>query len=788
MRSELTHGAQQSLRVLGAVLAGVSCSVWAQEPAAQDDAASQTASDPSGHQNAAAVINLQAAAPASLARESAGPARIEEIVITATKRAEPVRDIPGTVDVLAGADLERQGVQNIEQIVAMVPGVNLTDEATGGTPKRITIRGIASGINTNLTAGTLFGDIPFSDPFSPKVQLDPNPFDMATVEILKGPQGTLFGGTGLNGMIRYVPEAPQLDDFHVKYYTQFSSYPRNGGSGWNYGAMINAPFAGNQAAVRLVGFKREIPGYVDDTRNGKRDVNSGSQYGLRGTVAWVPDDQWKISLMGALQRTQEDDLAYADNYDGKLEHGDSPRPSPSKAQYALGNLTVERAFDWGDLTSQTAYVEKQFDIFLEASRALGGQLPLLAGADDNHSEVFTQEIRAVSAPGDGPWKWLVGAFYYDMQLYDCAEVGAAQNLPTLPPIPLLDGLLATPCPGNAGKVAGMLDIGQLAADINLREQALFGELTRELGEAWELTLGARAYRIRTSGTVAFAGLLYASQNNGMAGERSAESTQDGVSPKASIAFRASEDLRFYFTASRGFRFGGPQLSASTPTASVPTTYKSDSLWNYELGVRSDFLDRTLRIDAAAYHVDWSNPQVYQISADGLTGYIDNVGGAKSDGVELSLSYLPPFASGLSLNTAVSWNRTETTEPFDATDRTEVPVGSPWPMAPRWQTSTTLAYSQPIASWLLGSSLRHSYIGHACNTITCTAKIFGYQTLDLNVFANAPEGSYWPQLSLGLNNLTDERGDVNIATNPAPAGDTITYIAPRALVLRLSGNF
>ncbi|MDM4769856.1 hypothetical protein [Solimonas sp. SE-A11] len=145
--------------------------------------------------------------------------------------------------------------------------------------------------------------------------------------------------------------------------------------------------------------------------NGRRDINTASQYGLRGILAWEPDDRWKFPLLGATQRTEDDDIAYADNYDGRLEHGDSPRASPGKSGYDLANLSIERRFDWGALISQTSYVKKRFEIFIEASRALGGLLPLLAGANDNHSKGFTQELRAVSAPGDGPWRRLLGGFY-----------------------------------------------------------------------------------------------------------------------------------------------------------------------------------------------------------------------------------------------------------------------------------------------------------------------------------------------------------------------------------------
>ncbi len=736
------------------------------------------------------VVPLRSEPPAPDVSEAAQPTQLEEIVVTATKRAAPVRSIPATINVLDGEKLEREGVQSIDQIVTLVPGVNLTDEGSGGQAKRITIRGISTGLGVNPTAGTLFGDIPFSDPFSPKVQLDPNPFDMATVEVLKGPQGTLFGGTGLNGLIRYVPEAANVNAFQLKYFGQFNAYPGNGGDGWSYGAAVNVPFADHTAAVRIMGFQRESPGYTEDLYNDKADVNTLDQHGFRGMLTWLPSDRWKLSLALATQHTTEDDISFTDNYDGQLSRDNSPRPSPAEYSYTLASLGIERSFEWGDLVSQTSYFEKQFDIFLEASRALGGLLPLLAGVNTNRSDGMTQELRAVSAPGESPWRWLAGAFYYRTDLYDCSNIGAAANLPTLPiQIPgLLEGLLPNPCPENVGRLQGTLNIANLIGEVELEEQALFGEVTRELGESWEATFGARAYRIESGGAVTTAGAIYSSQNNLMETTRYREVGERGISPKASIVFAPTDDLRTYFTVSRGFRFGGPQLAASTPTSDVPEVYKSDSLWNYELGLRTDWLDRSLRIDVSAYHVDWTDPQVFQLDRVATLNFIDNVGGADGNGVELALRYLPPFIPGLSLDTAVAWNRTVTTEAFDSVEGGTVATGSPWPLSPRWQAATTLTYVQPIRDWQVGASLRHLYLGQACNTIECTAQVFGYHTLDLNLFASAVGDSFWPQLSLSLNNLTDERGYSSITTNPQPAGDTVTYVAPRTLVLRLSGSF
>ena len=780
-------------------MVAVSCCASAQEPDPLDELLGETSPPPSDEAQPTAPAGAEAPVePVSptepvvldlpTARvEAESPAGIEEIVVTATKRAAPLRDIPASISVLSGETLEREGVQQIDDIVTRVPGVNLTDDGLGQA-KRVTIRGISTDVNANFTAGTLFWDIPFSDPFVPKVQLDPNPFDMATVEVLKGPQGTLFGGSGLNGMIRYVPEAPNLDEFRVKYFTQHTSYPGNGDDGLAYGAAVNAPFAGNTAAVRLMAFKREAPGFVDDTQRDKDDVNSASQYGLRGILAWEPAEFWKVSLIGARQHTKQDDVGFTDNYDGRLERDNTPRASTVKSTYNLGNLAVERETPWATLISQTSWIQKKYDAFLDTSRiALEGQVPLLAVAGYNKSEGWAQELRAVSALGDSPWKWLAGAFWYDLDVYDCVDAGAAEGLPSLPPLPALEGLLATPCSQNASKIPGTLDIGQLLGDINLRETALFGEVTRSLGETWEATLGARLYRTESGGTVSNSGLLYSAQNLGQPGERDATVKEDGLSPKASIAFQPTEDLRAYITASKGFRFGGPQLGASTITTEVPAVYKSDTLWNYEFGVRTDWFDQSLRVDAAAYYIDWKDPQVSQQSNDTLALFIDNVGGVEAKGVEVEARYLPPFLDGLSLTAGGSWNRTETTEAFRSATGVDIPSGSPWPLAPRWQTSTTLAYTLPLDTVLLGASVRHTYTDKACNTIECTAKVFGYDTWDLNLSVSMLDDTRWPELSLSLNNLTDERGYSNITTNPL-LGDTVSYIAPRTLVLRLSGSF
>ncbi len=269
--------------------------------------------------------------------DPAPQAQLETVVVTATKRAANPRDLPSSVTALRGEEMEMRGYQGQQDFLKLVPGVTFYSDNI--TPNRITIRGISSDIATSNTAGVLIGDVPFEDPTLPRVTLDPNPFDLERIEVLKGPQGTLFGGSALNGAVRYVPVDPKVAQWEAKTFLSMEAV-HEGGIGPIYGAALNIP-VGETLAFRAVGFNRSSPGWVNDEQRDLEDVNRTKQYGGRVMGLWQPGDAWKISAMAVKQDTLAEDQAITDNREGRLSRSNTPQASPISTKYDLETIGIQ---------------------------------------------------------------------------------------------------------------------------------------------------------------------------------------------------------------------------------------------------------------------------------------------------------------------------------------------------------------------------------------------------------------------------------------------------------------
>lgn len=704
-----------------------------------------------------AVIPVPDAAEPPPAEDST---ELPDMVVTTHKKEQVLRDIPASIAAIDGAALEASGAQGMEDFLRWVPGVTLMPNEPGAT--KVTIRGISSELGTNATTGVLFGNVSFNDAYFPFVGLDPNPFDLYDVEVLKGPQGTLYGASALNGAVRYVPNRPELGRFETRWFAQYARVGE-GGAAPTYGAAVNIPLGSDaDKAVRIVAHRRESPGYTDDVGRGLEDVNEVAQYGVRALAAWQVTDRVALSLMALRQDTEFDDDGFADNREGRLERDNTPLPNPKTSVYELANAALQVDFDALTVTLEGATVVKHFGEAPDISRLATGEASTSTVPTTIffNSDTNTVELRAASpAEATGPWSWVAGAFWSDQPIDSGYDIYA--NGPLGPSV-----------------------AGHQRSDVTVTERAVFADVTRLLGEAWEVSLGARGYKTTSGGVAIASGPLYGGTENRNEGVVE----EDGVSPKASVRWLASDAVQAYALASRGFRVGGIQPTASALSTSIPRSFRSDSIWNYELGVRTQWLGDSLRADLTAFHEDWDEPQLAQRDPNNpnpVATYYDNVGGAKSDGAELSVVWRTPL-EGLTATVGAAGARTVTTVPFTTASGVDTQPGTPWPYAPRWQTATTLAYDRPLwEGWQARAVATHTLVSRAWTTLANDVGVYDYEQVDL-LFSAGPLAGPWPEFSVGATNLLDERG-INQNTFTGEASD-VTYARPRTFMVRIDGRF
>ncbi len=713
---------------------------------------------------------------------------IEEVVVTATKRAESVRDVPVSISAITGDMLEEQGVQSSNEFLEQVPGVTQVDD--GSTARRVTVRGVAAEAATQAATGVFIGDIPFSDPMLPRVVLDPNPFDVGSIEVLKGPQGTLFGGSALNGSIRYIPRRADLDEMQFKYFAQREDV-RHGDTGKVYGMVVNLPVS-EDIALRIGGHERDSAGWIDERQRNEQDVNGVEQDSLRIMLRWQPGERWDVDLMHMEQDSLYKDFNFVANEDGELHRQNTPRPSPISTDYEVQSLNVQYAFDSFSVAMVAGRWEKEYFDDSDMSRLANQNDNPPEGINQiiiNDSSADTYELRFTSEyDADVPWQWVVGAFRFESELAEKQIFELAEGVT----LPVSGGSLAI-VPGIQGVIG---DNGELRAgerntpDISLQEQALFGEITRTFFSSLDVTLGLRKFKTSVDGTVVlsgpiFAGTLLADQN--VESRNFHRVSEDGINPKLSVFHSVNDQISWYASVAKGFRFGGIQVTGSTvsPDADVPETYKSDVLWSYEVGLRTEWLEKTLIADLAVFRIDWDDPQVLLTTPEGLLAYVDNVSSAESNGAELSVQYLPPI-DGLSLAFSAAYTDTRTTAEFTNGSGELFPSGTEWPLSPRWQTATSLAYRTFFGGFELSASLSHSYTTEAISNWDTQVPIFDYELFNGQLNVAYPSISWMPRFSLIVNNMKDERELVGSSFSSLLSDRT--YLRPRTVTLRLSGEF
>jgi outer membrane receptor protein involved in Fe transport len=669
----------------------------------------------------AAQANDAVAAPApTIETEQAVPVTTvgsQDIVVTAQKRAQVLLDVPQSVTVVSGKTLEGQHASSFEDYLKLVPGLQLNQDTPG--QGRLILRGINTG-GVASTVGVYVDETPFGSSSGlvngAVLAGDFDTFDVNRIEVLRGPQGTLYGASSLSGVLRFVTNAPSTDRLMVHGRASLEDVA-GGDLGWSTNLMLNAPIT-DTIAFRASGYYRKNPGFIDSIGTAgtdivgfthvsdiQRNINDSDSYGGRASLLFRPSANSSIRLTAISQDIKVDapTIIEADPVTLKPLHGLSQSqfvPQKSDVAYRVYNATGEYDLGFANLTSSTSYGTQKQTLRIDLTFPISGfiQLPFAFGGlnlPDNefiegqhtNSKKFTQEVRL----GDQSHfvDWLVGAYYTNedgliAQDFVALQPGTLTPL-VLPPIfDLIGGL------GNA------------TIDSNYKELAGFADATFHITPQFDLELGGRYSHNKQKAHQVTGGALAGATDFVV---RSSENVFTwSVAPK----YKVNQHTTVYARVAKGFRPGGPNvLPPGAPQEFA--TYDSDSIISYEAGIKAESADHRFSADAAVFHVDWDNIQLLANDAASGFSFNSNGGKAKSDGVEITLAARPMPGLELSANGAYTNARLTQDTPADTAGRIPAKKGDQLPFTPKLATALNADYQWGLggnALAHLGGSWRH----------------------------------------------------------------------------------
>lgn len=585
------------------------------------------------------------------------------IIVTATRRAEGVQDIPASVQVLGGETIDTLQLDSFEDILPQVAGVGFSRSGSGAT--QIGIRGVSNVIGTEFGSGDsvspvgiYFDDTPIQGGGS---LLDLALYDLERVEVLKGPQGTLFGEGAMGGVIRFIPNGANNSDWEAKAEATISG-TRFGGTNYLVRGVINAPIIQDAVGLRITGTYREDEGYIDNIATGENNVNDLETWGIRAILDAELASWLDVRLTYVHDETE---LVGFDNYNPNI--GDLQveflENRFNETEVDLFSGTIEADLGFGTLSSITSYIEDtrifnervdlgvEFVVGLFSGGFVNVPVPARSNLTNLEQEAFTQEFRLVSE-GDNRLDWVIGAFYRDRELQTRASAlidnaQAINDATTAVFGPFGDPFLF-PTPSSVGSFtpAPFLAVVDRTAPETFEQYAIYGELNYEITDDLEFTVGARYFDEETTlddDVTGYGYLFIVSADPDLVRVQ-----DDGLLLKFALDYALNDDVLLYATAAEGFRSGGGNGNASFDlSGTVPPSYGSDSLWNYEAGIKSAWMNNSLILNAAFYYLDWTDIQTNVTTGfvNTTTGprqltFIDGTSDAEIYGLEVELTYLP----------------------------------------------------------------------------------------------------------------------------------------------------
>ena len=559
--------------------------------------------------------------------------QVSDIVVTAERRAETPEEVATALTAIAASRFEHGGVTDMTGVAALTAGMTVTNLGSGRN--KILLRGMSDGAFTGLTQSTValyLNQIPitYSAP-DPDLKL----VDIDRIELLRGPQGTLFGAGSIGGVIRTMTRQPDFSGVYGDI-SLTRSETRSGGPNSDYSAMLNLPLMNGRAALRAVAYEESFDGYINDVGLNLPRVNQGSRRGGRVALAVRLAEEWNLGAGLLHQSIDTEDTHYVIRGLGRFRRVNLVR-EPHQNDFDTAYVTLDGQGDWGRLDASLGFVRHDFRSRYDASTALSqfGSRGLIGALDEDKDIDLLALEASWASPASARVRWLVGAFL------------SASDMDTRTTV-------------SALRPAVVQAYGEDRSD-QLEEGALFGEVAFDPTARLTLTAGLRYYDAR---------YRVASQMTQGPDQRtfSGAGATSGFSPRLAAAWRWTQDWNVYAEITQGHRSGGfntagPAGQQFTEAVGMPgREYRPDTLWNYEAGAKGFLWNDRMRIRVAVFHARWNNIQSDQFLPSGLT-YAVNVGDGANKGLEIETTWRP--IAGLEIHTNALFADPEITRPSPA---------------------------------------------------------------------------------------------------------------------------
>ena len=710
---------------------------------------------------------------------------LTEIIVTAQKREERLQDVPLSIIALTGADLQSSGALTLEDIGHQVPGLSVVAVAPG--QNTLILRGISSTGGSAPTVGFYIDDTPV-----PTNRGDPVLFDLDRVEVLRGPQGTLYGASSEGGTVKYITSQPNLETFEgaVK---GTASYTQDGGLNNEYDAMVNLPLS-STVALRASVVYRNYDGYIDrlpidptnilaaGTGPLDKNVNTEQTTAARLAVEFKPNDTWDMVPSVMYQRTLLGAPFTFDEPPGSFDNPIQTRDvnEPVTEQFSLISLPVHVNLGPVHLVSSTSYYDSFFQAVEDESKVgyyyfAPPQTYVYPEGFSNifDDRVFTQELRATASVGRV--EGLIGLYY------------THQSDPSFYNEPIPPGFNAA-----FGTPFGDEQFYQQKFTDRQNDSAVFGQFGIHVTDQLEITLGDRVFRITQAST----NIANGEFNGGPSPLTGVAAQEHGTTPKIGLSYHLAPDAMLYANATKGFRPGAgePPIPVDICAADLRaiglnaplSSYAPDTLWEYDVGEKFTSQSLGLSVDTAFFYINWKNLQQTILLPTCGFNFTGNFGAATSKGAELEIHYNITHALRIALGG--SFTQAQLTSVVNGT---QGEVGSPLENVPRWMGNSSIEYRTVLRPELSGfARLDLNTTSRQYNNFDPTSIYYATAGYSLANLRFGLDTSKW-QTSLFISNLLNKHAETALPASYAinlPDTRAVSLNRPRTIGFDVRRNF